>query len=577
MADNILSAKIQVTAPGVQKTFNDVATATGKTQAALQKLPAATNSANQSLINFGRVVQDAPFGIIGIANNIDPLVSSFQRLRTETGSVGGAFSSLAKGLIGPAGIAIAVSTITSALITFGGSLFGAGDAAKRSEEALRSYGETIDDIKDSVDGLSTSLQFLNKLGSLNIDIRGLGEVTDLREQVIAQREFTFGLTQERERLKAVQQQIVSDTKLTGEDRVKALEDAADDLEAVNKKITDSENTERLLYRQIQLQKNKDAEEAQKKAKSDYEKYANATIAKAKELAAFFNRITIRQIGFDTDPRDSLGQQLNKALAFIEQVLNRRQEFKVKSAFFDFEQVDLAFRKMNFKGGAAFADFSTALKPISDQLNREVERLTRNNPILKLSFKFELDRERAAREAQELMDSIGRVIQDAAIQGISGLSEALGEALAGGDIKKGFQQFARVIAQGFIEIGKQMIAAAPVIKALRAAVRSLNPTILLAAGVALVAIGAVLRKSFDGARALGGPVKKGGAYLVGENGPELFVPDTGGSIVSNSNLSASERSGFSGGMAIAVEGVFIQRGNDLVAAISSTQRSQNRLR
>ena len=33
----------------------------------------------------------------------------------------------------------------------------------------------------------------------------------------------------------------------------------------------------------------------------------------------------------------------------------------------------------------------------------------------------------------------------------------------------------------------------------------------------------------GARASGGTVNQGGAYLVGENGPELFVPHSGGSI------------------------------------------------
>lgn len=33
----------------------------------------------------------------------------------------------------------------------------------------------------------------------------------------------------------------------------------------------------------------------------------------------------------------------------------------------------------------------------------------------------------------------------------------------------------------------------------------------------------------GARASGGQVNTGGAYLVGENGPELFVPRSGGSI------------------------------------------------
>ncbi|MDI7775379.1 phage tail tape measure C-terminal domain-containing protein [Asticcacaulis sp. EMRT-3] len=36
-------------------------------------------------------------------------------------------------------------------------------------------------------------------------------------------------------------------------------------------------------------------------------------------------------------------------------------------------------------------------------------------------------------------------------------------------------------------------------------------------------------SFSGARADGGPVSAGGGYLVGERGPEVFRPSTGGTI------------------------------------------------
>lgn len=39
-------------------------------------------------------------------------------------------------------------------------------------------------------------------------------------------------------------------------------------------------------------------------------------------------------------------------------------------------------------------------------------------------------------------------------------------------------------------------------------------------------------SIGGARAAGGPVDAGTAYLVGEQGPELFVPQTGGTVVAN---------------------------------------------
>ncbi len=41
--------------------------------------------------------------------------------------------------------------------------------------------------------------------------------------------------------------------------------------------------------------------------------------------------------------------------------------------------------------------------------------------------------------------------------------------------------------------------------------------------------------YGGAHAMGGPVSSGMAYLVGEEGPELFVPGSSGTIVPNDQL------------------------------------------
>ncbi|ADD94957.1 hypothetical protein, partial [uncultured phage MedDCM-OCT-S01-C58] len=41
--------------------------------------------------------------------------------------------------------------------------------------------------------------------------------------------------------------------------------------------------------------------------------------------------------------------------------------------------------------------------------------------------------------------------------------------------------------------------------------------------------------FGGGRAAGGPVSGGTPYMVGEKGPELFVPNTSGTIVPNNKL------------------------------------------
>jgi len=62
---------------------------------------------------------------------------------------------------------------------------------------------------------------------------------------------------------------------------------------------------------------------------------------------------------------------------------------------------------------------------------------------------------------------------------------------------------------------------------------------LAAGIS----GAILK----GFRAEGGPVGAGGAYVVGEKGPELFVPSSSGSIVPNGAMGSS--GGGSGGVTV----------------------------
>ena len=50
------------------------------------------------------------------------------------------------------------------------------------------------------------------------------------------------------------------------------------------------------------------------------------------------------------------------------------------------------------------------------------------------------------------------------------------------------------------------------------------------------IGNVIDGIFGGAKATGGPVSAGRSYLVGERGPELFMPSGSGNIIPNHSLS-----------------------------------------
>jgi hypothetical protein len=77
-----------------------------------------SNQAAFALTNLGRVAQDAPFGFIGIQNNLNPLLESFQRLKAETGGTGSALKALGQSLIGPAGLGIALSVVSAGILFY---------------------------------------------------------------------------------------------------------------------------------------------------------------------------------------------------------------------------------------------------------------------------------------------------------------------------------------------------------------------------------------------------------------------------------------------------------------------------
>ncbi len=145
----------------------------------LSKINPAANTATFAVTNFGRVLQDLPFGFIGIANNLNPLLESFQRLAAESKATG---TSLTKNLLGAlaggGGIGFAISAITSAisLATIGFSAWtrGMGSAKNAMDDLTQStenYKKALDDADKGAIASSqkqiTSLQLLVKAAQDN--------------------------------------------------------------------------------------------------------------------------------------------------------------------------------------------------------------------------------------------------------------------------------------------------------------------------------------------------------------------------------------------------------------------------
>jgi tape measure domain-containing protein len=87
------------------------------------------------------------------------------------------------------------------------------------------------------------------------------------------------------------------------------------------------------------------------------------------------------------------------------------------------------------------------------------------------------------------------------------------------------------------------------------------------------------------RAVGGPVTSQQPYMVGERGPELFVPGTGGSVVSNGDLRSAMNGGINGGsgspvlnmsfQSTSINGVEYVSRDQLESAMAETRRNATR--
>lgn len=142
--------------------------------------------ATMSLMSLSQVIQDLPYGFIGIQNNIPILTQQFGTLVQESGGFASALKALGSSLISPTGLVFGISALTSGityLVQQYGSLGNAFDAvfnsskrltdqqkkivdsiASESTEVLTLYG-LYKNLNDSKEKQSQILDVLNKKNS----------------------------------------------------------------------------------------------------------------------------------------------------------------------------------------------------------------------------------------------------------------------------------------------------------------------------------------------------------------------------------------------------------------------------
>jgi hypothetical protein len=182
-------------------TIQGLNTQLAQTKAALSQLKSsgidpltkATSNYNSVGIDFARIVQDAPFGIIGVGNNIQQLAGSFQQLKNSTGSTSAALKqSLASIFSSGNALVLGISLLTTAFTVL--QMKGFFDTEKKAKDltdTLNEYKKTLGETAQAqLEGANNADKEIVKITSLRDVIENetisrekrLAAVKQLREE-----------------------------------------------------------------------------------------------------------------------------------------------------------------------------------------------------------------------------------------------------------------------------------------------------------------------------------------------------------------------------------------------------------
>jgi hypothetical protein len=115
-------------------------------------------------IEFSRIIQDAPFGIIGVGNNITQLAGSFSNLQKQTGSASKALKLSLASIVSPANLVVlGVSAVTTALTLYAQSAKDTKSPINELKEAQDDFNESLKET-DRLLGADVLNQFLKEVG-----------------------------------------------------------------------------------------------------------------------------------------------------------------------------------------------------------------------------------------------------------------------------------------------------------------------------------------------------------------------------------------------------------------------------
>ena len=578
-----------------KKTGNVFSPAISKGAASLDKYTKSSNTATQATLNLSRVVQDAPFGFIGIANNLNPLLESFQRLKASTGTTGGALKAFGKSLTGAGGIGLGLSVVSSLLVVFGDKLFGAGKAAKEATDANEALAKSY---AADIVGLTSLVAIIQNTNAKQID-----RVNALKAINQEYGKYLGSLDKEKVSLDNIG--IAYDKIIDSILRQAVVKGLQEEIEAAVTKTAASI----IALEKSETQKRIAQENANKTSEQSIKQYKSL-----EDQISGYNRVTKDGLQLQQSSRNELVKNLgavnnyDAALGRLKDRLKKDLE-PLFGIVKDFSFDDLSIKLDKIKPGEVEKEFieqfpklsipvrmqptideksikfilgggvnRTFKQTVEDRINKEIQNLV-VTPKIYLSpkaLKNIADQKEILEFAENTASIFNNTLSQGLSSGISGFAEGIGKALTGGGIGDAFNAFFSAIGGAIQSMGEQLIAIGVAALLAKKALETLfaNPVVAIAAGAALAVAGAALKSLLSGGVkgfAAGGLVTGPQLALIGEgSGTSKANPE----VVAPLDKLKGMLTGLGGGSQVVVMRTIV-RGNNLALVQARTSRSQKR--
>lgn len=501
-----------------------------------QNVPAATGRATQALTNFNRVVQDAPFGVLGIANNIDPLVQSFISLKNQTGSTGAALKAMAGTLVGPAGVLFAFSALSTAAIVLVqkyGSLEAGISALLGKFDALADANRKIEQSFAEAQG-----QAAGEIAQLNALVKIANDESKSRKQrqeALDQlnKEYdeylpnltleTIGSEKAKKAIDELSKSLIRQAQIKGLQELISKE-TQKQFEASSKSILEYATTWQKIQGFLNLATTRNAGAVIGNLAGNQKKdLDNAGIA----IKRYTDEL-LKLIDVDTKVQSETltgGGKKPKPFDFqkyLEDII-KRFEFKATEGSMRIQatpNIEVLTSGIEIKDGAR--KLNTMIEQHVDTslaLEGAIQPSVKVNPIPELN----------TTNLEKLSSEIARIITTGIGDAAETFGQGIGEALASGTnlIQAAGRSIIGALSELIIAMGKAIVragvAALGIKKILEVSGILGNPIGLIAAGVAAIAIGSAIKASIP-KFAEGGIVTGPTLAMVGEGGqPEVVLP------------------------------------------------------